>query len=296
MQATNTKLLISGNNTLAIKREDLLFPEISGNKYRKLKYQLAKILASETKTILTFGGAYSNHIAAVAAIGKKHDLRTIGIIRGDELKNSISDNPTLSFAQDHGMNFEFVTREAYRQKESMIFLESLERKHGSFHLIPEGGTNELAIKGCTEILNTEDAQYDYICVPVGTGGTLAGIVSSLLPHQKAIGFSALKGTFQKELIETHTANKNFEIIDSFNFGGYAKIDEDLVRFINEFKSTHKIQLDPVYTGKMLYGIFDLMQKQYFKENSRILAIHTGGLQGIAGMNQTLKKKKLPLIL
>ncbi len=281
---------------LSIKREDLLFPEISGNKFRKLKYQLAEVLQSKTTTILTFGGAYSNHIAAVAAAGKKYNLNTIGIIRGEELLHVYSENPTLSFAKQQGMQLEFVTRESYRERDSVLYIENLKKQFGDFYLIPEGGTNALAIKGCAEILNSGDRDFDYICVPVGTGGTLAGIVSSLLPHQKAIGFSALKGTFQKEIVAAHTNNMNYQILDSYNFRGYAKIDANLVRFINTFKNEQDIQLDPVYTGKMMYGVMDLMEKQYFKKNSSILAIHTGGLQGIAGMNQRLKNKNMPLIL
>lgn len=296
MKAVLQHISISKNNKLSIKREDLLFPEISGNKFRKLKYQLSKILKSETATILTFGGAYSNHIAAVAAAGKIYNLKTIGVIRGEELVHRVSENPTLSFAKEQGMHLEFISRDSYRQKELPSFITQLKKKYGDFYLIPEGGTNGLAIKGCAEILNNEDTAFDYICVPVGTGGTFAGIVSSLLPHQKAIGFSVLKGTFQKEILAEYTTNTNYEIIDTYNFGGYGKIDADLVRFINAFKARHKIPLDPVYTGKMMFGIMDLMEKQYFKKNSSILAIHTGGLQGIAGMNQTLKKKKLPLIL
>jgi 1-aminocyclopropane-1-carboxylate deaminase len=296
MKADIVHIHTSENYELAIKREDLLFPDISGNKFRKLKYQIEEILTSDTHTVLTFGGAYSNHIAAVAAAGKKYHLKTIGIIRGEELVDRVSENATLSFAKEQGMELEFISREAYRMKESQTTLDDLKNRYGDFYLIPEGGTNALAVKGCEEILTTDDASYDYICVSVGTGGTLAGVVSSALPHQQVLGFSALKGTFQKEVVSTYTGNSNYKIVDDYNFGGYAKIDTALVRFINEFRIAHSIQLDPVYTGKMLYGIYDLMEKQYFKENSRILAIHTGGLQGIAGMNETLKRKKLPLII
>jgi 1-aminocyclopropane-1-carboxylate deaminase len=296
MKAEIINIHTSENYKLAIKREDLLFPDISGNKFRKLKYQIEEILTSDAHTILTFGGAYSNHIAAVAAAGKKYHLKTIGIIRGEELVDRVSENATLSFAREQGMQLEFISREAYRMKELQTTIDNLKDRYGDFYLIPEGGTNVLAVKGCEEILSSDDAIYDYICVPVGTGGTLAGVVASALPHQQVLGFSALKGTFQKEVVSTYTSNSNYKIVDDYNFGGYAKIDTALVRFINEFKIANKIQLDPVYTGKMMFGIYDLMEKQYFKENSRILAIHTGGLQGIAGMNDTLKRKKLPLII
>ena len=295
MKSINQSITLLKNWQISIKREDLLMPEISGNKFRKLKYQLQKIKHSEIKTIVTFGGAFSNHIAAVAAAGKKYNLKTIGIIRGEELRSKISGNPTLSYAQNQGMQLEFVTREAYRLKENEDYISQLKETYGQFHLIPEGGTNTLAVKGCAEILTTEDTAFDYVCVAVGTGGTMAGIVSSLAPNQFALGFSALNGTFQKDLIAQQTTLENFEITDSYNFGGYAKIDSDLVRFINTFKEQHGILLDPVYTGKMMYGIYDLIEKQYFKKNSRILAVHTGGLQGIAGMNLMLQRKNLPLI-
>lgn len=285
---------ISKQHTLHIKREDLLHPFVSGNKYRKLKFQLEKIKEASIKTVLTFGGAFSNHIAAVATAGKLHSFNTIGIIRGEELEGQPL-NSTLSFAKNNGMQLHFVTREEYRDKTSPRFLASLKQIFGSFYLIPEGGTNELAVKGCAEILTKEDSAFDYICVPVGTGGTMAGIVSALLPHQKAVGFSVLNGTFQKKIIDKYAAGNNFELIDSYNFGGYAKIDTDLIRYINQFKETQNIQLDPIYTGKMFYGIFDLIKQGMFKKNSRILAIHTGGLQGIAGMNEKLKKKNLPLL-
>lgn len=270
-------------------------PDISGNKFRKLKYQIEKIDKSDVKTVLTFGGAFSNHIAAVAKAGKKYNFKTIGIIRGEELKTKFLSNPTLKFAHSQGMEFKFITREQYRLKETEKFIVELKKLYGQFHLIPEGGTNKLAIKGCAEILNTQDSSFDYICVPVGTGGTMAGIVSSLAEHQFALGFSALKGTFQDTIVAKQSIKENFEIIDSYNFGGYAKIDSNLIRFINTFNKQHQVLLDPIYTGKMMYGIFDLIEKQYFKKNSRILAVHTGGLQGIAGMNLILKRKNLPLI-
>jgi len=279
---------------LHIKRDDLLHPFVSGNKFRKLKFQIAHIKKNNIKTALTFGGAFSNHIAALAAAGKLHSFKTIGVIRGEELENK-SLNSTLSYAKDQGMKLHFVSRTQYKNKASLGFLMQLKEKFGNFYMIPEGGTNELAVKGCEEIVTPTEAKYDYICVAVGTGGTLAGIVNSLGPHQTAIGFSVLQGTFQKSVVQNFTSNTNYKIIDSYNFDGYAKIDQDLIRFINQFKKEQQIQLDPIYTGKLFYGIFDLIKKGLFKKNSRILAIHTGGLQGIAGMNEHLKKKNLPQI-
>lgn len=281
--------------SLVLKREDLLHPFVSGNKFRKLKYNLKAAQDQKHDTLLTFGGAFSNHIAAVAAAGNELGFKTIGIIRGDELKDKILENPTLSFAIDCGMQLHFISREAYRHKDEIEFISNLKNQFGSFYLLPEGGTNALAVKGCEEILSQENDSFDFICVPVGTGGTMAGLVKASKINQQVIGFSALKGTFQTSEIEKYTSKTNFEITDDYCFGGYGKIDIDLIRFINEFKEKSNIPLDPVYTGKMIFGIMDLLKKGYFKENSRIFAVHTGGLQGIAGMNQKLKKKNLPII-
>ncbi|MEZ4874666.1 MAG: pyridoxal-phosphate dependent enzyme [Flavobacteriaceae bacterium] len=280
---------------LHVLREDLIHPHVSGNKFRKLKYNIKEAKLQKKSSLLTFGGAFSNHIAATAAAGKETGLATIGVIRGEELINSINDNPTLFFAQQCGMQFHFVDRETYKQKTEPLFLEQLENKFGDFYVLPEGGTNHLAVKGCEEILSAALHDFDYLCVSVGTGGTLAGLVRAAKEHQKVLGFSALKGTFQQSEVKKYTSKTHFEILDDYCFGGYGKIDAVLVRFMNNFTSKTNIPLDPVYTGKMMYGIFEMMEQRKFKENSRILAIHTGGLQGIAGMNQLLKKKQLPQI-
>lgn len=278
-----------------LKREDLIHPTISGNKFRKLKYNIHFAKIQQKDTLLTFGGAYSNHISAVAAVGKEFGFKTIGIIRGEELWDKISQNPTLSFAKSCGMEFHFITREAYRHKEEIEYLDQLRNRFGDVYIIPEGGTNDLAVKGCEEIMKDEEGVYDYLCVAVGTGGTMAGLVKASKTSETVIGFSALKGCFQNSEIEKYTSKTNYDIIDSYCFGGYGKIDLDLIRFINEFQQKTQIQLDPLYTGKMIYGIVDLFKKGYFNKNSRIFAVHTGGLQGIAGMNQVLLRKKLPLI-
>jgi 1-aminocyclopropane-1-carboxylate deaminase len=276
--------------TLEIKREDLLHPFISGNKFRKLKYNLLQAKAENQQTLLTFGGAYSNHIAAVAYAGKEQGFKTIGVIRGDELGDKILENPTLKFAQECGMQFEFVTREAYRHKTEPDFIANLQQKFGSFYLVPEGGTNEYAIKGCEEILTDEDAKFDYVCCAVGTGGTISGIINSALPHQKVLGFPALKGDFLKDEICKFATKPNWELITDYHFGGYGKVNEELIQFINQFFRQTQVPLDPVYTGKMVFGVIDLIQKNYFPDNSKILLIHTGGLQGIQGMNALLKNK------
>jgi 1-aminocyclopropane-1-carboxylate deaminase len=280
---------------LYIKREDQLHPYVSGNKFRKLKYNLLEAKNQGYHTLLTFGGAFSNHISAVSYAAKEVGFQSIGVIRGEELFDKISDNPTLQFAQTNGMQFEFVSRETYRQKESETFIENLHQNYGNFYLVPEGGTNELAVKGCEEILTEEDDFFDYICCAVGTGGTISGIINSSKPHQKVLGFPALKGDFLESEIKKFTQKENWELITDYHFGGYAKINEELIAFINKFRDKTHIPLDPVYTAKMCYGVFDLIRKGYFKKEANILLIHTGGLQGIAGMNEKLKKQNLPLI-
>jgi len=281
--------------TLEIKREDLLHPFISGNKFRKMKYNLLQAKTENQETLLTFGGAYSNHIAAVAYAGKEKGFKTIGIIRGDELRGKITENPTLKFAQECGMEFEFVTREAYRHKTEPDFVAKLKEKFGSFYLVPEGGTNEYAIKGCEEILTEGDAKFDYVCLAVGTGGTISGIINNALSHQKVLGFPALKGDFLKDEIRKFARNQNWDLITDYHFGGYGKMNEELIQFINQFYRRTEVPLDPVYTGKMVFGVMDLIQKNYFPDNAKILLIHTGGLQGIQGMNRLLKKKNSTLI-
>jgi 1-aminocyclopropane-1-carboxylate deaminase len=318
--------------SLEIKREDLLHPFISGNKFRKLKYNLLQAKAENQETVLTFGGAYSNHSAAVAFAGKEQGFKTIGVIRGDELGDKIAENPTLKFAQECGMQFEFVTREDYRHKTEPDFITNLQQKFGSFYLVPEGGTNEYAVKGCEEILTEEDAKFDFVCCAVGTGGTISGIINSALPHQKVLGFPALKGDFLKnvtpmnkfssnlnekgvcfacslslesddlrqistfsEEIRRFAHNENWGLITDYHFGGYGKVNEELIQFINRFYKQTNIPLDPIYTGKMVFGVMDLIQKNYFSANSKILLIHTGGLQGIQGMNSFLKSKNKTLL-
>lgn len=280
---------------LFIKREDLNHPFISGNKYRKLKYNLIKAKEENKKTLLSFGGAFSNHIAALAYAGNKQNFKTIGIIRGDELASKINENPTLKFAQECGMEFEFVSRKDYQTKTSEDFISKYREKYGDFYLVPEGGTNELAVKGCEEILTPDDSVYNYVCCAIGTGGTISGLINSTLPHQKVLGFPSLKGDFLQKDICKFAKNKNWEIISDYHFGGYGKVSNELIEFMNEFYKKNHIPLDPIYTGKMVFGVIDLISKNYFPENSKILLIHTGGIQGINGMNLKFKKKNLPII-
>ena len=284
------------NVELYMKREDLIHPLISGNKFRKLKYNLLQAKEENQTTLLTFGGAFSNHILAVASAGFENDFKTIGIIRGDELIDKINENPTLKKAQELGMQFKFVSREWYRAKNENESIEQLKNEFGNFYLLPEGGTNELAIKGCEEILTKEDEVFTHICCSIGTGGTISGIINSSFSGQQVIGFPSLKGDFISKEISNFVHKANWNIISDYHFGGYGKISDELIRFINDFYIQHKIPLDPIYTGKMMFGIDALIQNNYFPKGSKVLAIHTGGLQGIKGMNALLKQQQKEIIL
>ena len=292
-----TQPLFIENTTveLHIRREDLIHPFVSGNKFRKLKYNLIEAKKQHFESILTFGGAYSNHIAATAFAAQENGLRSIGIIRGDELADKMDDNPTLAFAKSCGMVFKFISREAYRNKYEVDFLEELANEFGKFYLLPEGGTNDLAVRGCEEILTPKDAVYDVICTCVGTGGTIAGIINSSFSHQKILGFPALKGGFLQKDIRKFAINENWSLIDDYHFGGYGKVSPELIDFMNWFSNEYKILLDPIYTSKMVFGVMDMIKKNYFPDNSKILIIHSGGLQGIEGMNKKLKLKNATTI-
>ena len=272
---------------LFIKRIDKIHPFVSGNKWFKLKYNLFEAKKQGLNTLLTFGGAYSNHISATAFAAKEKGINSIGIIRGEEY---LPLNPTLRFAIDNGMKLHYISRSNYKEKTSANFLEDLKNQFGDFYLINEGGTNELAIQGAKEILDTNDTQ-DYICCPVGTGGTIAGIINASTDKQTVIGFSAIKGidALEKD-IKKWTTKNNYKFINTYVGSGYAKVNEKLVKFINEFNIIHDIPLDAIYTGKMMMGILDLVAKDYFPRGSSILAIHTGGLQGNKGMNERLGVK------
>ncbi len=282
--------LLPSSIDIYVKRDDLLHPEISGNKWWKLKHNLLEAKTQGLTTLLTFGGAYSNHIAATAAAGKYAGLKTIGLIRGE--KESVS-NPTLRKAFADGMELFFVSREDYRKKDEESFIESLKEKFGSFYLIPEGGRNLLGVKGCMEILNTVPDGFDFICCACGTGTTLSGIVLSNI-KSKVLGFSALKGgSFLKGDVEEmvsdfqsrHKSEKEvseFEIITDYHFGGYAKVKQPLLDFAAQFKEAYNFELDLVYTAKMFFGIRDLADRGFFPEGTKVLAIHSGGLQGNIG--------------
>lgn len=277
------KILFSRKIELYILRIDQIHPHISGNKWFKLKYNIRAAEKQGADTLLTFGGAYSNHIAAVAAVGQEKGFRTIGVIRGEE---NLPLNPTLQYAKEQGMVFRYMDRTSYRNKKSNKVIDKLKAQYGNFYLIPEGGTNDLAIKGAEEIVDLITTHFNYVCCSVGTGGTIAGIIKSCPNDKKVIGFPALKGDFMKdEIIKLGPSASDFKLMTDYHFGGYAKHDQELINFINRFKKEYDIPLDPIYTGKMMYGICDLIEKNYFEQGSSIVAIHTGGLQGITGFNE-----------
>ncbi len=267
------------NVRVLVKCEYLNHPFISGNKWWKLKYNLEAATKLDHKTILTFGGAYSNHIYATAAAARELGLMSIGIIRGEE---TLPLNPTLSFAKECGMQLHYISREAFRKKNDESFLQKLKDQFGDFYLIPEGGTNELAIKGVKEFAQSlaKEAEFDYLCLPVGTGGTMAGVIEGTDESKQILGFVSLKGgEFLEDEIRTYTEKTNFKLLHGYHFGGYAKMPQSLTNFTNQFEKKHSIQLDPVYTSKMMFGVFDLIEKSFFRKNSTILILHTGGLQG-----------------
>lgn len=282
------------NIRLFLKREDLIHPHISGNKYWKLFYNINSYLEPkpENPFIITFGGAFSNHIAATAALGKEFQSKTLGIIRGEELQNKFQENPTLKLAHENGMEFRFVTREAYRNKESLT--QILQKEFPEALIIPEGGTNHRAVEGIQYMLNSETKSFDYLCTAVGTGGTVAGISKFAEENQQVLGFKVVDDDSLYNRVVELSKRNNCKLIEAHD-GGYGKISDENIRFINLFKEKYGIQLDPIYTGKMMRKIFELIDNNYFPDGSKILAFHTGGLQGIFGANERLKKQNRPLI-
>lgn len=290
-----TEIPVGKNVKLFIKREDLIHPQISGNKYWKLFYNVNNYLDQnpEKPFIITFGGAFSNHIAAVSAVGKLLGIPTMGVIRGQELENKWSKNPTLVFASENGMQFRFVTREEYRDKEKLTNL--LQQEFPEALIVPEGGTNKDAVEGVKMMLNDETKDFDYLCTAVGTGGTIAGLSKFCEDNQRVIGYKVVNDSSLENKICELTLKKNFDLIDSC-FGGYGKINDENIRFINDFKEKYGVPLEPVYTGKMMQKVFEMINLGCFPENSRILCFHTGGLQGIEGANQLLKKQNKKIII
>jgi len=284
-------LLVEKRIKLFIKRDELIHPVIQGNKWRKLKYNLFEAQKNKQNTILSFGGAYSNHLHALAAAGQQLGIKTIGVIRG-EAPPSL--NPCLQDMRNWGMQLKFIKRIEYRQKNDTDFIKSLHQELGEFYLIPEGGNNFFGKKGCAELLDELEEKYDVICCEVGSGTMLSSLIqSSKQPKTKLLGFAVMKNLqLDQEIKDSLMLSKNklselpaWEINHKYHFGGFAKTTSELDAFINSFKQQYNIQLEPVYSGKMLWGILDLIKKDYFKAGSSILAIHGGGLQGLRGFQK-----------
>ncbi len=265
-----------------VLRLDQIHPYISGNKLFKLKYNIEEATVRQQNTILTFGGAFSNHILATAAIGKKFRLKTIGIIRGEEHTPL---NPYLTFAKNCDMELHYIDRETYRNKESNYFIDSLRNQFGEFYLIPEGGANNYGVIGCIEIVNQLSIDFDYMVVACGTGATIAGISLSLKEHQEVIGVPVLMGgeflnQKVKDMIQEINPNEsteNYKLFYDYHFGGYAKSNVILRTFIHQFNEEYSIPIEPVYTGKSFFAMMDLIQKGYFKKGSTVVILHCGGL-------------------
>lgn len=296
LQRVNLPILKTKNVEWYVKRLDMVHPLLSGNKYYKLKHTILHAQQEGAKRLLTFGGAFSNHIYAAAAAAHLAKMEIIGCIRG-EVNTPL--NPTLRAASEMGMNLFPMDRSTYRQKSGVGVLELLRECFGEFYLIPEGGTNGLAIVGCQEILDDTDQTFDSVCASVGTGGTLAGILSSAKPNQRVLGFSALKGDFVIKEFEVlmleHQLKPRaeWEVLTQYHCGGYARHHSELLEIMRAFYRATGIPLDPIYTGKMVMGILDLLEKDYFPPGTRILMIHSGGLQGIAGFEWRWNQRLYP---
>ncbi|TAF02186.1 MAG: 1-aminocyclopropane-1-carboxylate deaminase/D-cysteine desulfhydrase [Nostocales cyanobacterium] len=299
IQKINSQIAASAGVELFVLRLDLMHPQVNGNKWFKLKYNLLEAEEKNFSTILTFGGAYSNHIFATAAAGNIFGFRTIGVIRGEE---TLPLNPTLSFAVEQGMQLIYVNRQTYRQRHTTQLQEDLKQRFGEVFIIPEGGCNQNGIRGCTEIIPNLEV-FDTICLACGTATTLAGIALSLDSKQRIIGFPVLKGgEFLQQEIEILTNNyltsglpvpvdfpAPWQLVYDYHFGGYAKFNQELIIFCQKFIQEYNIHLDYVYTGKMFYGVMNLLQQGVFQPG-KLLLIHTGGLQGNLGI---ISRYKLP---
>ncbi|MBH8573989.1 1-aminocyclopropane-1-carboxylate deaminase/D-cysteine desulfhydrase [Nostocaceae cyanobacterium CENA369] len=299
-QEINSKIARCAGVDLYVLRLDLMHPWVNGNKWFKLKYNLLEAQQNNFTTLLTFGGAYSNHIYATAAAGNLFGFRTIGVIRGEE---SLPLNPTLRFAVQQGMQLVYLDRKMYRQRNTTDLHEYLQQRFGEVFIIPEGGSNLNGVRGCMEIVGGEAIAFDYICVACGTSTTLAGIALSLRKQQRILGFPVLKdGAFLAEEINSLLKNyhasglplppnslASWELMCDYHGGGYAKVNDELLLFKQQFSQEHDIPLDYVYTAKMFYGVMDLLHKGFFHKGDRLLLIHTGGLQGNLGIEERLKK-------
>lgn len=284
---------VKENVDVFMKRIDLVHPVISGNKWYKMKYNIVEMKKRGLKTLLTFGGAYSNHIHAAAKSGQIFGFDTIGLIRGEE---HLPLNGTLKAALDCGMKLHYVDRTTFRERESEVFLNLIKKKFGNVYILPVGGSNTIAVKGCAEIVDQIDIDYNYLCTASGSGATFAGLLAGLKGSRKAIGFPALRGgefleSVISELIFDYSGNRytNWKLNTDYHFGGFAKLSKELIEFTYEFEQINGFPLDYIYTNKMMFGIGDLIKQGYFKAGERIVAIHSGGIQGNDGMKEKIDR-------
>jgi len=296
LQVLTHPLLIAKGITLSIKRDDLLDPEISGNKWRKLKYNLIHAQENNLQHLISFGGAFSNHIHALAAASHRFNFKVTGIIRGEA---HYAKNPTLSQAQKWGMQLQFVDRKTYRLKEQTDYLQHLQSQYINAYIIPEGGSNKLALPGVEEIIEELIQQtkqpIDHLFTATGSAGTLAGLISGALKHNlttKVHGVAVLKGAdYLKDNVQALVPNANnvsWHLHTNFHEGGYAKISSDLSEFCKQFIKQTEVPIEPIYTGKMFYAVWQLIEQDYFQPGTNIVLLHTGGLQGLAGLQQQQK--------
>jgi 1-aminocyclopropane-1-carboxylate deaminase len=275
----NDRIFTGKNLRVFVLRDDLIHPFISGNKWRKLKYNIEEFRTKGSKYMVTFGGAFSNHLVATAAAGKEFGFETIGIIRGEEL--TADSNPVLRFANDCGMKLIFVTREKYKylREDHTMLSSELQIQNSVMNVLPEGGSNELAVKGCMEIVDDIPVEFDFIMCPSGTGATLAGISKNLKEHQQAIGIAVLKGAefLDVPLKKFTDSGENYRLIHDYHFGGYAKSNLELEQFCLSFHKNTGIPVEPIYTGKLFYALYDLVRTDFFEPGKTIVVVHTGGI-------------------
>jgi len=280
---------------VSIKRDDLIHPIISGNKWRKLKYNLLTAKSNAKEGIVSFGGAYSNHIHALAYACKLKGLKSVGTIRGEP---HYSDNATLSQAASFGMTFDFVSRKEYRERAEPMYLQQLQKKYPNYLIVPEGGSNQLALQGVSEVVTElkQQTNWDYLLTPVGSGGTIAGLLSAADQGSQVIGVSVLKqeGYLEQEvcalLATIGVQAKNWQVVNQYHCGGYAKFTQKDQQQMIEFAKQLDIPLEPIYSGKLILAFFDMLQNHYFQPNSHIILLHTGGLQGLKGLAEQSKIK------
>lgn len=303
LQQVNHPLLTEKKITLSVKRDDLLHPHISGNKWRKLKYNLIEARKNNINHIVSFGGAYSNHIHALAAAGFYFGFKTTAIIRGE---SHYANNPTLQQAQQWGMKLHFVTRKEYKLRNEADYLQQLQQRFPEAIIVPEGGSNVLAIAGmselCQEIDEQAETNIDHVITATGSGGTLAGLIAGFSKHgnnkTKITGIAVLKeAEYLNERIVQLLAQADQKITQTwqlqtqFHGGGYAKVSKSLNNFCLNFEKQVNIPIEPIYTGKMFYAIYELIKQDYFNTGANIVALHTGGLQGLQGLESRSEKQK-----